>query len=121
MSLYLLTIGRTVYSTRIKTDARSMTKTCIVGMPDRQTAINLSTHLMILSVEDNVHVSEVDYESAKFASMLRLNNLALLITSDYEFDDKIISFSGDLLDVELPIDDDHRKYLELLYQNSATD
>ena len=119
MSLYLLTIGRTVYSTRVKTEARSMTKTCIVGMPDWQTAKKLSTHLM--SVEENVQVSEVDYESAEFASMLRLNNLALLITSDFEFDDKIISFSGDLLDVELPIDDDHRKYLELVYQNSATD
>ena len=120
MSLYFLTIGHTVYSTRLKTQARTHTKTCIVGLPDMQTATDLRRCVeSTVNKTETVQVLEMDYESPEFTSMLRLNNLALLITSDFEYNEKIVSLQGDLLDIELPVDDENRHYLDRIYETST--
>ena len=117
MSLYFLKIGSNVYSTRLKTTNRVLKKTCMIGLTDRETAIHLESklHCFEPGLGNNIQISEIDYTSPEFSKMMRLNNMALLIADGFKHHEDSIIFSGDLLDIELPIDDSNRAYLEMIY------
>lgn len=120
MSLYLLRKGNMVYSTRIKITKNVSSKTCLVGLVNKKEAVRLQSYITSVYklFENELVVQEIDYKSIEFSTALRLNNLAILIASDFTIHDTDLHFNGDILNNEHDIDNDNRKYLNVIFDNS---
>ena len=119
MSLYFLNRYNSVFTVRIKLRPSIPTKTCIVGLTNKQEALKLYEHIKI-GEHDKITIDEVDYESELFLQALRLNNLAIMIASRVNIVEQDLLFSGDILDNEHDISDENRKYLDDLYNGKTS-
>ena len=118
MKLYLLGTGSRIYSTQICTKVTDITQTCLIGIPQKKVATDL--YKQLYKHEPELHIIEIDDECAEFTTMMCLNNLAMLIANDCEIvaDESTFLFQGNVLNYESDIDDDHRLYLDVIYENS---
>ena len=120
MNVYLLMRSNTVYSTRLKVNEKHTYKTCLIGLTERQEAVKMRDYLNVVQNEPSM-VQEVDAEDVHFATALRLNNLAIMVAHTVNIKEDELKFEGNILNHEHEVDDEHRTYLDVIYENSGNE
>jgi hypothetical protein len=118
MKLYLLGKGTRIFSTQIRTKVTDITQTCLIGIPQKKIANDI--YRQLYKNEPNLHILEIDNDCAQFTTMMCLNNLAMLVSEKCEIDadESTFVFQGSVLNYKIDIDNDHRLYLDTIYENS---
>lgn len=111
-------INRRFYCTRVQTNEKYITKTCIVAMYDLEKAKLLKNIVENTTYATYVQIDEIEPYAYDFNTKLQLNNVALLFTKDFTIQgSKIIDYQGDLLDMNPPINETKIRYLDSLYMS----
>ena len=113
----LLKPNRMIYSCGLKADNRGTYRTCLIGFRFPKVAEGVKAKLQN-TIEEPVDIGMVDTEDTNFVTMVRLNNLAILIAETYTDEGDKLGFTGHLDTTDYGIDEDNAAYLDVIYENS---
>uniref|UniRef100_A0A6C0F5B4 Uncharacterized protein n=1 Tax=viral metagenome TaxID=1070528 RepID=A0A6C0F5B4_9ZZZZ len=124
MSVYIITVTGRVFATRAFNKSRKHRKTHLIGLKDDVIAQKVCDEIIMAQPEvegidynDYIQIEKLDYNSAHIIHMMKLNNMNLLITTEYYFDSntKEFDFHGDTIETPEPNTDEVIRYLNDLY------
>ena len=113
----LLKPNSMIYSCGLQVDKNGAHRTCLIGFKHSKTAQRVKIKLENATHEQIV-VGLVDTEDIGFSTMVRLNNLAVLLAEKYTDDGDELGFTGHLDTTDYGIDEHNAAYLDIIYENS---
>jgi hypothetical protein len=121
MSIYTITTNNRIFSTNVTKHKSDVYRTCVVSVTDRDVARSLKQCVYNNIEQCDIHIDEINYMDETFYKMLRLNNFALLIATDFVHNQYMsrLEFEGDYIDIEYDPSDDHREYFEKILSINA--
>jgi hypothetical protein len=112
----LLKPNRMIFSCGLQVDQQKIYKTCLIGFKSPMIAQNVRVKLED-AIKEDITVGIVDTEDASFVTMVRLNNLAVLLAEKYTDEGSELGFVGNLDATDYGIDQDNATYLDVIYKN----
>lgn len=127
MSLYFVSVGNKLFSTRIKTSSAS--KTHLIALTRLDNAMRLRNHIIEaqdpiegVCFEEHIKIARMNYSSHEFNNMLKVNNFSLVLANDFTIDSitNAYEFHGSVYDFDFPIDIHVVRHLDKLYNKKST-
>ena len=88
--MYIITVTGRVFATRAFNKSRKHRKTHLIGLKDDIIAQQVCDQIIMAQPEvegidynDYIQIEKLDYNSAHIIHMMKLNNMNLLITTEY--------------------------------------